>query len=212
MKSFRRSRLRVALAAASLGVLACSAPDGAQQRTANDLAGVPVDPPRAKPALTLTSTDGTPFDLRRDTDGALTFLFFGFTNCPDICPVHFANLSAALSRLSYEDRQRTRVVFVSVDPERDTAKRIREWLDQFDPAFIGLRGDMDAIHRAEDSLGFPQSVRMHAQHDSSYNVGHSTQIIVFDASTDSAYVTYPFGTRQSDWARDLPRLLRDGGR
>jgi protein SCO1 len=211
MRPFWRQPARlIVLLGVSLGILvAC---DHTARRSASDLAGVPVDPPRPKPELTLTATDGQSFDLRRDTEGHLTFLFFGFTHCPDICPVHLSNLAAALSRLSYEDRQRTRVVFVSVDPERDSLPRLREWLDGFDRSFIGLRGPMTDINRAEDALGFPTSTKLHSEHGESYNVGHSTQIIVFHPATDSAYVTYPFGTRQSDWSRDLPRLLRDGGR
>jgi protein SCO1/2 len=213
-RSTHSRRVAALLALLWLGAVACS--DSArrlQTASANELNGVPLDPPRAKPELALTATDGKPFDLQDDTRGKLTFLFFGFTSCPDICPVHMANLAAALSKLSYEERERTRVVFVSVDPERDTPERIREWLDNFDRAFIGVRGSMSDINRAEEQLGLPPSSKLPVNHhDGSYGVGHSTQILVFHPTIDSAYVTYPFGTRQSDWAADLPRLLEHGGR
>ena len=116
-------------------------------------AGVELTQPRPKPDFTLTTTDGGPFDFRRETDGYLTFLFFGYTNCPDVCPVHMANLAAALDRLPRETARDVRVVFVTTDPARDTPARIREWLDAFDPGFIGLTGTPEELSDAQVAAG-----------------------------------------------------------
>lgn len=168
--------------------------------------------PIPRPSFTLTATDGQPFDFAERTKGKLTFVFFGFTNCPDICPVHMANLAAALKTLSYEDRQKIAVVFISVDPERDSLPAIRSWLDNFDQSFVGLSGSLDDVNRILTDLRMPPAVQMPADEKGDYSVGHSARMLVFDAKTDVAYVSYGFGTRQKDWTDDLPRLLKDGGK
>ncbi|MBK9067243.1 MAG: SCO family protein [Gemmatimonadetes bacterium] len=84
------------------------------------LAGPAVVPPLAKPELVLTATDGTRYDLQRDTEGVVTLLFFGYTSCPDRCPIQLANIAAALKRMDPARAERIRTVFVTVDPRRDT--------------------------------------------------------------------------------------------
>ena len=94
----------------------------------------------AKPSGTLTADDGKSFNLRADTRGIVTLLYFGYTHCPDLCPLTMSNTSVAMRMLPRADQAKIRVLFVSVDPGRDTAARLRSWLGGFDPAFIGLRG------------------------------------------------------------------------
>ena len=104
------------------------------------LSGSVFDEPLAKPDFTLTDTSGAPFDFRAETDGKLTLLFFGYTSCPDICPIHLANLAAVLRQISPDFQRRIQVVFVGVDAPRDTPERMRSWLDSFDARFVGLTG------------------------------------------------------------------------
>lgn len=163
--------------------------------------GILLSEPIPKPDFTLTDTRGEPFRFREETSGFVTLLFFGYTSCPDVCPVHMANLAAALRKLPYETRRRIRVLFVSTDPERDTPKRLREWLDQFDAGFIGLRGGLAEVNAVQARLGLPPAVR---QGDL---VGHASQVIAF-APDGLARVAYPFGSRQVDWYHDLPKLAR----
>lgn len=172
--------------------------------------GLELSPAKPKPSFTLTSTSGQTYDFRRETDGQLTLLFFGYTSCPDICPVHLANIGATLDRLSPEDRARVRVVFVTTDPARDSLPRIRAWLDNFDSTFVGLRGERDEVTEIESSLGIAPSVVPEGG-AKGYDVGHAAQVIAFTPD-DSMRVLYPFGTRQQDWAHDLPRLLAVGKR
>jgi protein SCO1/2 len=169
--------------------------------------GAVLDEPVPRPDFTLTDTEGQPFDFRARTDGALTLVFFGYTSCPDICPVHMANLGAVLERQSWETRSRTRVVFVTTDPERDTPDVIRTWLDRFDPSFVGLRGPIEEVNRIQRAMRMPESVAGVVRPDGSYDVGHAASVLAFSPD-GAAHVAYLFGTRQADWEHDLPRLLR----
>src|SRR6185503_13445772 len=108
-----------------------------------------------KPGFMLQNLDGSPFDFRQATRGTLSFLFFGYTNCPDVCPLHMANLAAALEGLPPKARQRVRVVFVTTDPQRDTPERLTRWLANFDSTFIGARGEPAALELAQRSMGMP---------------------------------------------------------
>ena len=201
--------LAAALAVTSL--TACGS-GAAAERPGNEQGyrGVVLPTPLAKPSFTLTDTEGRPFDFRKETDGSLTLLFFGYTNCPDICPVHLGNIHTVLQQMPYDIASRTKVVFVTTDPERDTPAKLRAWLDNFDPSYIGLRGTLDEVNRIQAQLHLPPAVAGAAHGaDSSYDVGHAAQVIAFSPTDNLAHVVYPFGTRQQDWANDLPKLMSD---
>jgi|SRR5690606_5071653 len=171
------------------------------------LAGVVLAEPVPKPAFTLNDTEGRPFRFRERTAGKLALLFFGYTRCPDVCPVHMANLAAVLDDLPHEMREQIVVIFVSADPERDTPERIREWLDAFDRRFIGLRGSLEEVNAILAELRLAPVVHGQPDADGDYVVGHPAQILAFTPD-GLLRAVYPFGTRQADWAQDLPRLLR----
>jgi cytochrome oxidase Cu insertion factor (SCO1/SenC/PrrC family)/copper(I)-binding protein len=205
----RRSRAVLtwfALTSAAL-VIGCSGRDTTVRAGAGQFRGVEYPTPLVKPSFTLTATDGTPFDFRRETDGRLTLLFFGYTHCPDVCPVHLSNIGAVLRTLGAEDRARIRVVFVTTDPDRDSAAVIRRWLDVFDASFVGLRGSLDDVNRVQALLGLPPAAVAKDSATGRVEVGHAAQVIAFGPD-NVAHLMYPFGTRQSDWAHDLPLLLR----
>lgn len=194
-----------ALAAAVLGAAACadrSGPDPSPPTSA-----VRLDPPLALPAATLPDVRGGSFDLREGTDGQLTLVFFGYTNCPDVCPVHMANLAAVMRDLPFEVTDEIEVVFVTTDPERDTPEVMRDWLDAMHPRFVGLRPSRDQVAELERALRLPPSVVDSEGGEEDYFVGHAAQVLAF-AADDTARVAYPWGTRQRDWARDLPLLVR----
>lgn len=169
--------------------------------------GVRPNPPFPKPDFTLASTDGTPFHFRQATKGYVTLLFFGYTHCPDVCPVHMANIAAVLHRLGPEVANQVKVVFVTTDPERDTPERLREWLGKFDPKFIGLGGPIETVNRIQASIQLDSAARA-AGPDSSYTVDHSAMVLAYTRD-DSAHFVYPFGMRQEDWADDLPKLVKE---
>lgn len=162
--------------------------------------------PIPRPDFTLLDTSGRPYDFLAETRGKVALLFFGYTHCPDVCPIHMGNIAAVLDDLGSERRREVEVVFVTTDPERDTPKRIRTWLDRFDPAFVGLRGSPAEVDSIQRSLGLPPSVLEPAAVGDDYVVGHAAQVLAFSPD-GPARVVYPFGSRQEDWARDLPRLI-----
>src|SRR5687767_7311065 len=171
--------------------------------------GMTLTAPRGKPDFTFTSTTGAPYNFRKETDGKLTLLFFGYTYCPDVCPMHMANIAAVMKKLPYADQQRVRVVFVTTDPERDTPERLRTWLGQIDPGFVGVAGPMDQINGLQQSLGLapakPEPTP--GAPKGQYGVAHAAVVLAFTPD-DSLRVVYPFGIRQQDWAKDIPMLLR----
>ena len=108
--------------------------------------------PLARPRFTLTDTHGQPFDFRAQTDDTVTLLFFGYLNCPDVCPVHLTNIATVMRGLPYDVTGKVRVIFVTTDPERDTPEKLQAWLSSFDPSFIGLRGTPEQVRAIEKSV------------------------------------------------------------
>jgi protein SCO1/2 len=161
--------------------------------------------PRPKPNFVLTDTEGRPFAFREATEGTMTLLFFGYTNCPDVCPVHMANIAAALHKLPDAVARQVTVVFVTTDPERDTPERIRAWLDHFDTRFIGLTGTQAEVDSAQVAMHLPLAYREEIP-GAPYQVGHSAHVTAF-TKDGMARFALPFGTRQSEWAQEIPRLV-----
>ncbi|HEY2012434.1 MAG TPA: SCO family protein, partial [Bryobacteraceae bacterium] len=112
----------------------------AQQANTGPYRGGLVTPPLPKPRFVLNDTSGAAFDFRQRTEGYVTLLFFGYTYCPDQCPMHMTNLGAALKKLPAGIADQIRLVFVTTDPARDTPTVLRRWLGLFDRRFIGLTG------------------------------------------------------------------------
>jgi protein SCO1/2 len=179
--------------------------------SASGLHGSQLSEPLAKPTFVLTRTDGSAYDFARETQGKVALLFFGYTHCPDVCPLHMANIAAVLAKMPWEEREAIRVIFVTTDPERDTPERLGTWLAGFDTEFVGLRGAADTVNKIQKSLGITPATRQPSTGSSpEYLVGHAAQVIAFGRD-NIARVVYPFGTRQDDWAHDLPILARGEG-
>lgn len=166
-----------------------------------------VTPPLPKPKFTLTDTSGAPYDLWSRTQGYVTLLFFGYTHCPDECPLHMVNVASALQKVSTGVAEQIKVVFVTTDPARDSAKVLRSWLDNFDQRFIGLTGSEVAIEAAERAAAIsPTTKAVPASGD--YEVVHAA--FVFAYSKDNlAHLIYPAGMTEEDWAHDLPHLVNE---
>lgn len=202
-----RPRKRVVNTAILLGALALTAcgEGGGADSADSGLRGAELPEPFPAPDFTLQDTDGADFRFRDQTAGYLTLLFFGYTHCPDICPVHMANLAAVLGDFLLEQRRQVKVVFVTTDPERDTPEVVREWLDHFDRSFIGLVGDLDAVNEIQASFRLPPAVSQQMP-SGEHVVGHASQVVAITGD-GLVRVFYPSGVRQADWAHDLPRLL-----
>jgi protein SCO1 len=170
------------------------------------LNGTMLGAPEPRPEFTLTDTDGRPYDFAEETAGELTLLFFGYTSCPDVCPLHLSNLAFALERPGVP---RPTVVFVGVDRQRDTPEAIRTFLDRFDTRFVGLTGTEDELRLAQEAANVSVAITEEPEEPGGdYLVGHAAQVIAYTAD-DQAHVVYPFGVRQQDWIDDLPVLARN---
>lgn len=170
--------------------------------------GLPVETPQSIPSGTFTTTDGRSVELSEAFLGTPTMLFFGYTHCPDICPVHLAAIASAMDTagVTYDELD---VVFVSVDPDRDTPDRIATFLDNFDPRMHGLHADLEVVADAlaELQLSGPVVEGADPRGDGDL-IGHPAQVLGFDADGELRRV-WPFGARRSDWVADLPRIVEE---
>lgn len=172
-----------------------------------ELHGPRLTNPLPRPGLMLAHLDGSPFDFRKETAGTLTFLFFGYTNCPDVCPLHMANLAGILHSLPPEVQRQVRVVFVTTDPERDTPDSLRAWLARFDSSFVGATGTPAQLDVAQRALGLPPARREGELDRGGYGVTHAAQLWAITPD-DSIHTMYPWGMSRDDLAADIPKLLR----
>lgn len=214
----RRSGRRnlVALLAATIVLGACSATPSSSTalsaegltRAADGWFGIPLDVERELPDVTLLTTSDRPFALADELRGTPTLLFFGYSSCPDICPIHLASIASAMeqTRTRYDQ---VRVIFVSVDPARDTPERIDEFLGHFSERMIGLHGDLAVVEEALGQLDLPGPIVEGPDPRGEGDlIGHPAQVIGFDAS-GAARRVWPFGTRRADWVEDIPRIVAE---
>ena len=157
------------------------------------------------PPLSLETTDGSSFDLEQ-VRGKTALIYFGYTNCPDFCPATLATLDWMLGELGDRSDQ-VQVVFVSVDPERDTPEVLRRYLDAFGPGMIGLTGDLATLKDTVASYGAFASTtdELHTEEEPGVVV-HSTRLFV--VGPDGRLLAhYPFDVDRQDLLDDISGLL-----
>jgi protein SCO1/2 len=125
----------------------------------------------------LTDHDGRQRTLA-DFRGKAVIVFFGYTSCPDICPTTMARLAEAMKALG-EDAARVQVLFITLDPERDSAERLKTFVPWFYPSFLGLRGDAAQIKAATEEFRI-FGARKQVGGELGYVIDHSTGAYVFD--------------------------------
>jgi protein SCO1/2 len=155
------------------------------------------------PGERFTDTTGRPYVPAKDAKAPVTLVFFGYTHCPDVCNVVLANVAAALRRTDRQVRDRTQLLFVTTDPKRDTAAAERDYLDRFDPTYVGLRAPLPVMKRAAQQL--------HVSYDGTtttagggYEVSHGTHVTAF--RDGKAAVVWSADTPVADLRADLTRL------
>ena len=116
------------------------------------------------------------FITQTSFEGPLTAIFFGFTNCPDICPMTLNNLDLVISKLNKENREKFKVFFVSIDPERDSPKIIKEYLNSFKNKMYGITGDPKKVFLMSQSWGILSQKIFTGEGD--YLLNHSSSIIL----------------------------------
>lgn len=127
--------------------------------------------------FTLQSADG-PVALK-DFRGKVVLLYFGYTNCPDICPTTLSNWADAFHQLDKEEQSRVRGLFVSVDPKRDTPEKLKQYTDYFDPNIIGVTGTHDDLVKIASSFHSSFSLENGGKGDN-YTVEHMSFVYVID--------------------------------
>jgi protein SCO1/2 len=212
----RRSLLAVSTVAALMAVTAACSGGGSSSSggTMEGTGQVQINPskykgdiitPVAKPTIVLTDASGKPYDIRTMTAGTVTLLYFGYTNCPNECPLTMANIAAALRMLPTAERAKVRVLFVTVDPARDTLARLRSWLGNFNPSFIGLRGTLSQIQATARQTGIPVGTPIKGP-DGTYALDHGTEMLAY--GTDNlAHESFFPSTPPVSIAHDLALLV-----
>ncbi len=199
-------RTRFLLAGAALALLAALAAVAVGIRLAAlpELHGTLLDPPLPAAEFALTSADGGavgPQDFR----GRLVVLFFGFTNCPDVCPLTMHRLGSAMEELG-DRADQVQVILVSVDPERDPPAKVDEYAKRFHPSFIGVTGSDDELRTVTSSYGIYYA-RTEVEGALGYTVDHSASTLVLDRNGGLRMI-WPFDTTPEGMASDLRYLIR----
>ena len=166
--------------------------------------GIVIDSAIAAADFRLDSSLGRPLALS-ELRGKPVLLYFGYTTCPDVCPTTLADLRMALQELG-DDRDKVQVLFVSVDPERDTAQRLSEYLPYFDPSFIGLTGPIEEIEAVASRFGvfFQKNTSKSA---ANYLVDHTSAVLLLDGD-GFLRVMFPYGTTGEQLASDTRLFIR----
>ncbi|MEV4994156.1 SCO family protein [Streptomyces niveus] len=202
-------------AVAALTLSACGSGDDDSSKPVADVSTQPktqaatvLDKPFEKPNLVLKDTKGKTYDFREETKGKPTLIYFGYTHCPDVCPLTMSNIAIARKALPKADQDKLQVVFVTTDPERDTSAELAKWLPSAgDPSFVGLTGDFATIQAGARQVGIGIEPAT-KEKDGTVVSMHGAQVIAFSPKTDGGYVLYGEDTTADDYAKDLPKLVK----
>ncbi|HEV7207907.1 MAG TPA: SCO family protein [Mycobacteriales bacterium] len=189
-------------------LLGCAAVTGNGSSTSR-YRGDELSTPVPLPAVTLTDTAGKPLNLQTAVKGDVAIVYFGYTNCPDVCPTTMADLGNAIRKLPSAEQQRVQVAFITTDPQHDTPARLRSWLDNFDAGlphpFLGLGGSLATVQATAKKFGV---VAENPQTDNGKVTDtHGAQVIAFSPPNEQAHLVWLPGTKVSDYTHDLHTLL-----
>lgn len=177
--------------------------------SATGYGGAELTTPYQLPKVSLSDESGKPFDLSTGSDAPVLIFYFGYTNCPDICLGVLTDLASALNRVPDADRARIQVLFVTVDPDRDTPPVLAKYLSRIDPDFIGLTGTAAEIEKVAGAMGVGiQGIEQRP--DGGYEVNHTAQVVGFDKQRRGVLV-WTQGTAIGTYRADFERLVRQQG-
>ncbi|TDU32522.1 protein SCO1/2 [Panacagrimonas perspica] len=163
--------------------------------------------PRAIPEFALTGGGGQPF-TKAGLNGQWSVIFVGFTHCPDVCPNTLAKLKAVHSTLATQNKP-LQVLFLSVDPERDTPPIIASYVTHFDPAFVGATGPKEELDKLGSAMGFIYMKSPGATPET-YSIDHSSALILINPQAQVAgYFTQPL--KVDELVADLGTLIEPSG-
>jgi len=166
--------------------------------------GSVIEPSYPAPEVELSDSQGQAFSLK-DQRGKIVLMFFGYSSCPDVCPTTLADLKQTRAYLE-EDADATQVVFITLDPDRDTPEKIQAYTSLFAPDFLGLSGSMEDLEPIWKAYGVFREIDEETITAAGYLVSHSARIYLIDQE-GSLRITYTFGTPPEDIAKDIQYLL-----
>jgi protein SCO1 len=178
----------------------------ASVQAADKLKSGTFEPARMAPQISQQAADGKDFALDRYR-GKVVVLEFGYASCADVCPVSLALLKQARERLGPKG-DKLQVVFVTVDPQRDTPSRLKDYLAQFDPSFIGLTGSEEQMAAIRKAYGITATKNMVEASKTAYTMGHSSYLYFIDPQ-GMLRALMPFGRPADDIVHDVAALLNE---
>ena len=213
---------RVAASLSAAGLLAVGACGGTADRAgagdpvvsgfseadADGMHGAVLTEPYTWPDGTLVDSAGDDFDIRAGLQAPLTLVFFGYTQCPDICQAVMADLASAVARLDEAEAADVATWFVTTDPARDDPATLRAYLDRFDPSFEGLTGELDDIVAVAKEVHVPIE-RGAKLASGGYEVTHGTPILAV-TQDGTVPILWTEGTSAAKLAEDIHVILSEG--
>lgn len=184
------------IAAVAAGVFLFSKPDTFRGTTY-------AEPYPVASEIELSREDGTTFRLS-DMRGKIVMLFFGYTSCPDVCPTTMAELKQALEKVGAKADQ-VQVIYVTVDPERDTPERVQQYVNHFNTNFIGLSGSEAELAKVWNDYGVFREI-VDGTSAAGYLVNHTARVTMIDQQ-GNLRVSFPFDTPVENIVHDLELLL-----
>ena len=188
-----------------LALVGCDAPSSSGG-TPTAFKGIDITGAEYARTLSLTDQNGQPRTLA-DFKGKVTVVFFGYTQCPDVCPTTMAELAQVKAALG-KDGDRVQGVFVTVDPDRDTADVLKAYMSAFDPGFVALRGTPEQVAAAAKEFKVFYA-KVPGKTEGSYSVDHPAGSYVFDAQ-GKVRLFVRYGSGAEALAADLKTLLAMG--
>ena len=171
------------------------------------LRGSVIDSSAAAPEIVLSATDGSTYSLR-ERQGRVALIFFGYTSCPDVCPATLSEMREVRKALG-ERAADVDMLFITVDPARDSLERMGMYVSLFDPAILGLTGSPEALEAVYRAYGVTVEFQTETT-AAGYLVTHSSRVYVVDRA-GKLRLTYPFGTAVDDIVQDVRFLLKEKG-
>jgi protein SCO1/2 len=154
--------------------------------------------------FTLKSTEG-PFSLK-DLRGSVVLLFFGYTSCPNVCPISLATISNVFSQMSPDELKRTKALFISLDPEKDNLEILKQYTDYFHPNIIGLTDDIKTLTKVAKQYGVKYKKTLVPDSALGYVISHSDDIFVVGPDGKPQKI-FPHDTNTVPLLAQIKRLL-----
>ena len=164
-----------------------------------------IEPPIEAADFELTDQSGQPFHLS-DQQGKVALIFFGYTNCPDVCPLTLSDFKLIKADLG-EKADQVSFVFVTVDPERDSQERLKAYLANFDATFVGLTGSRSELESVWKAYGVYQA-KQETSSAAGYTVDHTARTYAIDKQ-GFLRLTYPFEMERKAILEDVRHLITE---